>query len=43
MNKSVETTILVELFSTFYEKITMNHPDKDQLMKDLLNFKGFLY
>ena len=29
MNKSVEITVLVELFSTFYEKITLNNNKKE--------------
>ena len=43
MNKSVETTVLVELFSTFFEKITLAHPEKDFLMKELAKFKNFIY
>ena len=43
MNKSVEITVLVELFSTFFDKITLSHPEKDFLMKELSNFKNFLY
>jgi hypothetical protein len=43
MNKQVEITVLVELFSTFFEKITLTHPDKDSLMKHLSKFKSFLY
>lgn len=43
MNKQVETTVLIELFSTFYEKIILNHPQKDFLMKELSKFKSYLY
>lgn len=42
-DKSVEITVLVELFSTFFEKITFSHPEKDVLMKNLAKFKAFLY
>ena len=41
MNKSVEITVLVELFSTFFEKITLTHPDKDALMKYLSAVQEF--
>jgi len=43
MNKQVETTVFIELFSTFFEKITLNHPEKENLMKHLSKFKSFLY
>ncbi|KAL4508177.1 hypothetical protein ABPG72_021550 [Tetrahymena utriculariae] len=42
-DKSVEITVLVELFSTFFEKITFVHPDKEILIKNLSKFKNFLY
>jgi len=41
--KAVEITVLVELFSTFFEKITTAHPEKEVLMKNLGKFKSFLY
>lgn len=43
MNKRVEVTALVELFSTFFEKIAFTHSEKDIMMKNLAKFKTFLY
>lgn len=43
MDNSIEVTVLVELFSTFFEKITLQHPEKEILMKDLSKFKSSIY
>ena len=43
INNSVEITVLVELFSTFFEKSTNAHSHKDILLKYLNQFKNFLY
>ena len=43
VNNSVEITVLVELFSTFFEKSTSSHSQKDILLKYLNQFKNFLY
>jgi hypothetical protein len=43
MSKSVETTVIVELFSTFFDKLTANHPEKSMLNNSLSDFKNFLY
>ncbi|KRX01644.1 hypothetical protein PPERSA_03728 [Pseudocohnilembus persalinus] len=42
-NTQVETTAIVELFSTFFDKITSQHPEKDEMMKDLQQLKGQIY
>lgn len=39
----VNYTSLVELFGTFFEKITTTHPKKDTLNKHLSDFKRVLY
>lgn len=36
-------TSFIELFGTFFEKITINHPHKDPLQKELAEFKSVLY
>lgn len=41
--QQVEITVLVELFSTFFDKITFSHPERDIMMKDLSQFKEVLY
>lgn len=42
-NQQVEITVLVELFSTFFDKITVSHPERDTMIKDLSQFKESLY
>ena len=43
MQKSSELTVIVELFSTFAEKVFSNDPQKDLLSKYLLDFKTNIY
>jgi hypothetical protein len=43
MNKSVETTVVIELFSTFFEKLTLNHKYKMELNHHLSDLKSVLY
>eukprot|EP01017_Pseudomicrothorax_dubius_P030670 TRINITY_DN3847_c0_g2_i1.p1 TRINITY_DN3847_c0_g2~~TRINITY_DN3847_c0_g2_i1.p1 ORF type:complete len:814 (-),score=173.82 TRINITY_DN3847_c0_g2_i1:143-2584(-) len=40
---NVETTVIIELFSTFFEKLTWSHPQRESLLKTLQTFKYTLY
>ncbi len=43
MQNQTESTVLVELFSTFFDKLIKDHPDKHALQKNLNDFKNILY
>ncbi len=43
MQNQTESTVLVELFSTFFDKLIKDHPEKLTLQKNLTDFKNLLY
>ena len=43
IEEEVNYTSLIELFGTFFEKVTNSHPQKDGLNKHLSEFKRMLY
>lgn len=43
IEEEVNYTSLIELFGTFFEKVTTQHPEKDSLNKQLSDFKRVLY
>lgn len=40
---SVERPTLIELFSTFFDRMSSNHPHRDVMIKELYYFKSHLY
>ncbi|KAM3131881.1 hypothetical protein pb186bvf_016002 [Paramecium bursaria] len=40
---SVERTTMIELFSTFFDRLSSNHPQREQMLKSLYQFKALLY
>jgi hypothetical protein len=40
---SVERTTMIELFSTFFDRLTSTHPQREMMLKSLYHFKSHLY
>ncbi|CAD8213112.1 unnamed protein product [Paramecium octaurelia] len=40
---SVERTTMIELFSTFFDRLSSHNPQREQMLKSLYQFKALLY
>lgn len=43
MSATVAPATLIELFSTFFDRMCSNHPQRDTMIRELFQFKSYLY